>query len=947
MANQVEILSLNIDTNQLVARLSQTRAEIVQLQNAQRQLTQSNLTTSAAFVQNDANLRRLQTSYTQQRSVVTALTTANNSSATATQAVNQLLQTNITTIAEANANTRALIQVRNQLDTTTSNGQAQLAQLNQRIDSNNALVRANTSQLEQQRLGIGDYRTAITGALQDTGLFSGQLSSLGDIGTSLSGVYGLLRNEFQGSISQIRNAGAATQGMSVGQRALAVSTNIGTGALRIFTLALAATGIGLIIPLIALLIGYFKTFTPVVDFVEQAMAGLGAVIKVVQKGVVSFVTGLTDLGNTLKKVGSFLANPIQGFKEMGSAMGEAYSEAAQLKKEMQDLEDAIASQEIATAKNRAEINRLNIQAKDRTKTEGERLAMLQKASKLEEQDFAARKANADESKRIALEQIRQEAELTEAEFKELQKRGFAYKEFVESKTNDVDGLFDALKKSLLEETEIQNEFYSNQEKNINKQNKLIEDAEEAKKKAAEQAQAAADKAREKQAKAVDAAIQKTKEELAQYIAQQGIKKKSFEDELKFEEELSKKRKAILEKEYKNGKVTKTAYETEKLNISNEFLAKQRDLTIAEAQRELDLYKKNLEQKKQDDSFFTEEKLLAKFGENNTLAMMERDFQLKRMESGIINETEYNIAIDSINEQNRVKNDEAQKLRDEAAKEQKAVDLENQRILDEEKFTNDFDLELERERIKYESEKANAVKNNANLELIETKHAQASKKIQDAKEMAKRQAAADTLGNIASLLGEETAAGKASAIAQATINTYNGIANVWGAQSVLPEPFGTAAKVVSTGVVLASGLSAVKKITSTKTPQLADGGIVPTLSSGLINNGSNILPIASGDDTLAYLKQGEVVLNESQQVRMGGAQFFRSHKIPGFAGGGLVGGNSNLGSMDGMKIDMDALAIKIGEQVGKANASLPSPVVQVDSISDAQSDKARIVSAASF
>jgi TP901 family phage tail tape measure protein len=74
------------------------------------------------------------------------------------------------------------------------------------------------------------------------------------------------------------------------------------------------------------------------------------------------------------------------------------------------------------------------------------------------------------------------------------------------------------------------------------------------------------------------------------------------------------------------------------------------------------------------------------------------------------------------------------------------------------------------------------------------------------------------GNIAALVGKNTIAGKAAAIAQATMNTYQGVTEVWSAKSVLPEPFATAAKVVSTGTVLASGFAAVKNITGTKTPK---------------------------------------------------------------------------------------------------------------------------------
>lgn len=91
--------------------------------------------------------------------------------------------------------------------------------------------------------------------------------------------------------------------------------------------------------------------------------------------------------------------------------------------------------------------------------------------------------------------------------------------------------------------------------------------------------------------------------------------------------------------------------------------------------------------------------------------------------------------------------------------------------------------------------------------------------------------ADMFGGIAVLLGKHTAAGKAAAIAQATINTYQGITEVWSSKSVLPEPFATASKVVSTATVLASGLASVRSINSTKVPGYEDGLYPVTRNDG--------------------------------------------------------------------------------------------------------------------
>ena len=94
--------------------------------------------------------------------------------------------------------------------------------------------------------------------------------------------------------------------------------------------------------------------------------------------------------------------------------------------------------------------------------------------------------------------------------------------------------------------------------------------------------------------------------------------------------------------------------------------------------------------------------------------------------------------------------------------------------------------------------------------------------QDAK-LATLDAVGGGLQDLSSIAGEETAAGKALALAAATINTYAGIAGIWGAQ-----PEGTAtttliAKIAASIAVASAGFAAVKKIASTKVPATSGGG----------------------------------------------------------------------------------------------------------------------------
>ena len=107
--------------------------------------------------------------------------------------------------------------------------------------------------------------------------------------------------------------------------------------------------------------------------------------------------------------------------------------------------------------------------------------------------------------------------------------------------------------------------------------------------------------------------------------------------------------------------------------------------------------------------------------------------------------------------------------------------------------------------------------------IKDKAAEQEKAREKAVSNAKMQLASQTLGAITQILGENSKAGKAAAIAQAAINTYQGVTQVWASPSILPEPFATAQKIVSTATTLASGLKSVQQIKSTQLPNLGGAG----------------------------------------------------------------------------------------------------------------------------
>jgi len=90
------------------------------------------------------------------------------------------------------------------------------------------------------------------------------------------------------------------------------------------------------------------------------------------------------------------------------------------------------------------------------------------------------------------------------------------------------------------------------------------------------------------------------------------------------------------------------------------------------------------------------------------------------------------------------------------------------------------------------------------------------------------AGSQILGSIVSLVGEGTAVGKAAAIAQTTIDTYQSATAAY--KSVVGIPFvGPALAPIAAGVAVAAGLANIKKIVSTKTPGNKSAGGAPSIS----------------------------------------------------------------------------------------------------------------------
>jgi hypothetical protein len=198
------------------------------------------------------------------------------------------------------------------------------------------------------------------------------------------------------------------------------------------------------------------------------------------------------------------------------------------------------------------------------------------------------------------------------------------------------------------------------------------------------------------------------------------------------------------------------------------------------------------------------------------------------------------------------------FQDEFAKEQERqaeqlqVDYTNRYELAKANMLSQLALEREGLEMKKQQEIEYAESIGADVTLIEEKYANAREKIAEAEKNVKLSLASDFAGNIAQIAGEGTAIGKAAAVAQTTISTYQAAQGAYASLAGIPI-VGPALGVAAAAAAVAAGLANVKKILavdsglpggsgggrsgslpSTSTAQSLNIGAAPTLNQGIVS-----------------------------------------------------------------------------------------------------------------
>jgi len=303
------------------------------------------------------------------------------------------------------------------LDLTTTAGQKTQKEYIAQINKNTEFIKKNSDAAIQQKMNIGNYKSALD----------------------------LLPGSMRNVATGFQTAGNAA---------------------KMFLANPVVLVITLIVAAVAGLVKIFKTFDPIIDKIEQGMAALNAVFKVIQSSIINLITG---------------------HKGHGESMREAAQAAIELKKAEQDLDDMNMILIASDKKAKRQIDELLLQSKDRTKTEEERQRLIDEAMKIEEEQYKQRKQIADSERSIAENKIIIGRKLSAEEIAQLKEQGVAYAIKLKETKAVTDDEVRALAEAIAKQEEILDESVNIREKAINRRNALEDKAmEDAAKRAREQ-----------------------------------------------------------------------------------------------------------------------------------------------------------------------------------------------------------------------------------------------------------------------------------------------------------------------------------------------------------------------------------------------------------------------------------------------------------------------------
>ena len=222
-------------------------------------MRKSQVETTKVIIKQEQQVRILSKEQKTLTSILDANTKASDGNTAAIDRAVKASQEEVKTVAQARASNKELLKLRNELDISGGKNADKLKQLNGALDANNKFIKENVSAYEQQKIGIGDYRTAIEDAMGGVRVFNVSLRDVKGTFQQFKGVWNVAREDIRQTADGFRNMKDDTEGFTDAQRMAFVSMKTLTGGLKLLRVALISTGIGAIVVVLGSLITFLST----------------------------------------------------------------------------------------------------------------------------------------------------------------------------------------------------------------------------------------------------------------------------------------------------------------------------------------------------------------------------------------------------------------------------------------------------------------------------------------------------------------------------------------------------------------------------------------------------------------------------------------------------------------------------------------------------------------
>lgn len=894
MADKRKILELDIDVESIITKSVTLKIELDKLRASNAELAKTvGGTSSEAFVKNAAAISKVSGEYNTNQKQLANLAQAGGVYLTALEKVNLSLNKEVMGIAEARINNTELLKIRNELNLKTVEGAKSAGLINEKIDQNNKLIKDNVSAQEKQVIGIGDYKTGITAALKESGLFNFEMGKMGSVGAAFSGILTKLKEDLAGVVASTKASVAETEGMTGAQKASTISTALSSGALNIFKIALAGTGVGLLVIGLGALIAYLTT-------TGEGMKKVNLILQPLKAMFAATMSIVTNLGRELflafenpKKAMSSLADFVKqnlinrftafatildgiihlDFKKVTTGVLQAGTGIVDLTGKLSNIASKTANFLGDAAKKGSEIAKINSQ-----------ITKEQLKYNAHQADFTA--------------EIQKQQEISKLTSNSFAQRGAAAKEIIKLTTDNAIAEAHILK-------------LSQQKLGIEQSIKGIANLTKADKFEAIEAE---DKVRAAERKGVEVKIEQSR------ILGGMIK-----------EQRAQNAKAAADTTAENKKLA-----DEKLAE----LKKQQDEAIKNAEFELTLFLKTsktlLDGKKFIDTKLVNEEL----ERINKVSEAQATAATVKLVNGKLTTEEYNNVIKLIDlDYAQSKLDAEQKAFDTGIA-RDALNLQLKRDIADLESASDYETAKAKEEARYEDELKAAEKNFADKDLIKKKHLDIQSNMDKIKHQSELDLLSKNLGIAAGLLSEHTLLYKALTIAQIGINTHKNAVQAYADGLEIGGPAGLIAAPVFAGLAIAQGVMSAAKVAGVKFEQ---GGM---LQGNSHSNGG--IPFTVNGKSGFEAEGGEAIINKNSTSMYG--HLLSAINVAGggvaFAGGGIPYPSmtsSTTTNQNTMIIDYDLLASKISQ----ANKSLPAPRLAIDEFHSANNDYVDIRNGANF